>query len=368
MKKTILRRILAYSARTHIMLYPLFALGSTALMLYLSVLAGRVLDLMPGAGKVNLAALTAILLRMAFAAGLAAIAQWLSARCLCRAACKTVDGIRRDAFAHIQHMPLSSVELHSAAIARCAIEDANALSRTLLPKLARLFANSFALLGTLVLMLRISAGTAAAVVLVTPLPWFAEVLLFHRFREKNSLCAALLTHLSDRRAQLGNALIFACAACLGALSAVAGGATIGELACLLACASLYAGRFNEIPGLIADIRNAIACAERVFALIDAPTEDPDAEQALDPLREPLWLKSGTVRENIALARPDAAYEEIVNAAKMAHAHGFIRRMPGGYDAAIRENGIGLSESQKRLICLARAMLNPLLVTDEAKTS
>ena len=500
-----LRRVLAYTAhaRVHIVLSLLFALISVVLTLYLPVLTGRAVDLLVGEGAVNFPALAAILLRMAVVIGLTALAQWLMSVCNNRITYRTVADIRKDAFAHIQRLPLSYIDAHPAGdVVSRVIADVDTFADGLLMGFTQLFTGALTILGTLLFMLRISIGTTIVVVLVTPVSLFVAAFIAkrtysmfqlqsatrgeqtalineviggqkvsqafgreranqRRFDEINarlesaSLRATFFSSLTNPCTRFVNSLVYAGVAIFGALSAITGGMSIGQLTCFLTYANQYTKPFNEISGVVTELQNAIACAARIFELIDEPAEEPDSEDALDlvradgavelddvafsyspekPLIEDLslsaapgsriaivgptgcgkttlinllmrfydvdgggilvsgrdirditrhslrrsfgmvlqdtWLKSGTIRENIAMARPDSTHEEIVAAAKAAHAHNFIRRMPGGYDARIGEDGGGLSEGQKQLLCIARAMLNlpPMLILDEATSS
>ena len=504
-RKQTLRRVLAYTAhaRAHIVLSLMFALISVVLTLYLPVLTGRAVDLLIGEGSVDFAALAAILMRMAIVIGLTALAQWLMSVCNNRITYRTVADIRRDAFAHIQRLPLSYIDAHPAGdVVSRVVADVDTFADGLLMGFTQLFTGALTILGTLLFMLRISIGTTIVVVLVTPVSLFVAAFIAkrtysmfqlqsttrgeqtalineviggqkvvqafgreranqRRFDEINarlesaSLRATFFSSLTNPCTRFVNSLVYAGVAIFGALSAITGGMSIGQLTCFLTYANQYTKPFNEISGVVTELQNAIACAARIFELIDEPAEEPDSEDALDlvhadgavdledvafsyspekPLIEDLslsaapgsriaivgptgcgkttlinllmrfydvddggilvsgrdirditrhslrrsygmvlqdtWLKSGTIRENIAMARPGASHEDIVAAAKAAHAHNFIRRMPGGYDARIGEDGGGLSEGQKQLLCIARAMLNlpPMLILDEATSS
>ncbi len=504
-RRDTLKRVLAYTAhaRLQIVLSLTFAFASVALTLYLPVLTGRAVDLFVGAGKVDFAALGMILARMAIVIGLTALSQWAMSVCNNRITYRTVRDIRRDAFAHIQRLPLSYIDAHPAGdVVSRVIADVDTFADGLLMGFTQLFTGALTILGTLIFMLRIDVGVTVVVVLVTPVSLFVAAFIARRtydmFRlqsatrgeqtaliseavggqkvvqafgreeacqrqfdeinarlEKCSLRATFFSSLTNPCTRFVNSLVYAGVAIFGALAAITGGVSVGQLTCFLTYANQYTKPFNEISGVVTELQNAVACAARVFELIDEPAEAPDSADALElaradgsvelddvefrylperPLIEDLnlaaapgsrvaivgptgcgkttlinllmrfydvdggsilvsgrdvreisrrslrrsfgmvlqdtWLKSGTIRENIAMARPGATYEEIVAAAKAAHAHSFIRRMPGGYDAEIGEDGGGLSEGQKQLICIARAMLNlpPMLILDEATSS
>lgn len=504
-RRDTLRRVLKYtgSARKYIVFTILLALISVALSLYLPVLTGNAVDLILGEGQVDMHALLAILIRMAAVILVTALAQWGMAECNNRITFRTVRDIREDAFAHIQRLPVSYLDAHPAGdIVSRVVADVDTFADGLLMGFTQLFTGAMTILGTLAFMLSISLGTTVVVVLVTPISLFVAAFIARRTHrmfqlqgatrgeqtalinetiggqrvvqafsqeasvqkkfdqinarlEKYSLRAIFFSSLTNPCTRFVNSLVYAGVAIIGALSAVTGYMSIGQLTCFLTYANQYTKPFNEISGVVAELQNAIACAARIFELIDTPAEEPDHEDAYDLVRadghvrlegvdfsydpeqklienlnlnvapgrriaivgptgcgkttlinllmrfydtdegaisvsgkdirritrhslrrnygmvlQDTWLKAGTIRENIAMARPDASEEEIVAAAKAAHAHSFIRRMPRGYDTAIGEDGGGLSEGQKQLLCIARAMLNlpPMLILDEATSS
>jgi len=504
-RKETLRRVLSYTvhARLLIVLSILFAMLSVALTLYLPVLTGNAVDLLIDAGEVDFDALLVILTRMAVVILLTALAQWAMAVCNNRITYRTVRNIRCDAFAHIQRLPLSYIDSHpSGDIVSRVIADVDTFADGLLMGFTQFFTGVLTILGTLIFMLTVSFGTTLVVVLVTPVSLLVAAFIarkthnmfqlqsitrgeqttlinemiggqkvvqafgrekatLKRFDEINgrlekfSLRAIFFSSLTNPCTRFVNSLVYAGVAIFGALAAITGYMTIGQLTCFLTYANQYTKPFNEISGVVTELQNAIACAARIFELIDTPAETPDPEDALDLVRadgyvriedvdfsydpeRPLienfnlsvtpgrriaivgptgcgkttlinllmrfydtdegaicvsgkdirsitrrslrrsygmvlqdtWLKSGTIRENIAMARPDASDDEIIAAAKAAHAHSFIRRMPYGYDTPIGEDGGGLSEGQKQLLCIARAMLNlpNMLILDEATSS
>ena len=502
-----LRRVLKYTAhsRGYIIISLLFAIVSVALTLYLPVLSGDAIDLLIGAGKVDFGALNRILVRMIFVILATALAQWLMSAANNRITYRTVRDIRADAFAHLQRLPLSYLDAHpSGDIVSRVIADVDTFSDGLLMGFTQLFTGVLTILGTLLFMLRISVGTTVFVVLATPISLFVAAFIakktYTMFKlqtgtrgeqtalinemiggqkvveafgqeenvlekfdavnarlQKFSLRATFFSSLTNPCTRFVNSLVYAGVAVFGSLSAITSysGITVGQLACFLTYANQYTKPFNEISGVVTELQNAIACAARIFELIDEPAEQPDAEDALelkhadgyvrlDDVRfsyrpdqhliehfnlsvtpgnrvaivgptgcgkttlinllmrfydvdsgeicvsgrdirditrlslrrsygmvlQDTWLKTGTIRDNIAMAHPDASEDEIIAAAKAAHAHSFIRRMPRGYDTPVTENGSGLSEGQKQLICIARAMLRlpPMLILDEATSS
>ena len=500
-----LRRVLKYTshARPQIVLSLIFALVSVVLTLYLPVLTGDVVDLLLGPGQVDFDAAMVILVRMAIVILLTAIAQWIMAICNNRITFRTVQDIRQDAFAHLQQLPLSYLDAHpSGDLVSRIVADVDTFADGLLMGFTQLFTGVLTIVGTLLFMLQISLGTTVVVVLVTPVSLFVAAFIarrtykmfqlqsvtrgeqtalineiisgekvvqafgqerssMHKFDkindqlEKYSLRAIFFSSLTNPCTRFVNSLVYAGVAIFGALSAITGFMSVGQITCFLTYANQYTKPFNEISGVVTELQNAIACAARIFELIDTPAETPDPEDAYDLVRadghvrlddvkfsyrpdqeliehlslsvtpgervaivgptgcgkttiinllmrfydtdagtisvsgrdvrkitrrslrrnyamvlQDTWLKTGTIRENIALAKPDATMEEIVAAAKAAHAHSFIRRMPMDYETRIGEDGGGLSEGQKQLLCIARAMLNlpPMLILDEATPS
>ncbi len=504
-KKRTLRRVIncAAHAKFAILFSILFALVSVALTLYLPVLTGNAVDLLVGAGRVDFDVLLQILTRMACVILLTAIAQWIMAVCNNRIVFHTVRNIRQEAFAHLQKLPLSAIDAQPTGdVVSRIIADVDTFADGLLMGFSQFFTGILTIVGTLAFMLSLSIGTTVMVVLVTPVSLLVAAFIarkthsmFHlqsvtrgeqtaminevisgervvqafgreqdmirRFDdvnarlEKFSLRAIFFSSLTNPCTRFVNSLVYAGVAIVGALSAITGYMSIGQLTCFLSYANQYTKPFNEISGVITELQNAIACAERIFELMDLPAEAPDPEDALNLVQadghvrlenvdfsyqpdesliqnfnlsvapgqriaivgptgcgkttlinllmrfydidggsisvsgrnirqitrkslrrnygmvlQDTWLKSGTILENIAMARPDASRDEIIAAAKAAHAHSFIRRMPQGYDTFIGEDGRGLSEGQKQLLCIARAMLSlpPMLILDEATSS
>ena len=491
----VMRRVLRYIG-PHVSLVVLslaLCLISVALTLYVPILVGRAVDCIVGPNAVDFAALKPILLTIAVCIVVTAAAQWLMNALHNRITYDTVRDIRRDAFAHIQNLPLSYLDAHPTGdtVSRM-IADVDTFADGLLMGFTQLFSGIMTILGTLGFMLTLSApitllvanfiakrtyamfrlqsvtrGEQTALIdeaigeqkLVQAFGHEAQTLA--AFDEVNgrlrdcSLKATFFSSLTNPCTRFVNSLVYAAVGFAGALAAVNGRLTIGGLSSFLSYANQYTKPFNEISGVVTELQNALACAGRVFELIDEPAQTPDpadAEQIDRPdgavsidhvyfsyapdrkliedftlhvqpgqrvaivgptgcgkttminllmrfydvdsgeirvdghetrrltrrsLRENIgmvlqdtWLSAGTIRENIAMGKPDATDEEIVAAAKASHAHSFIKRLPDGYNTVISESGGQLSQGQKQLLCIARVMLclPPMLILDEATSS
>ena len=508
MKKTsslplrpVLRRLRAHTPL--ILLALLLAAGQVAATLYVPILVGRAIDCIVAPGRVDFAAIGKILLAVAFFTGAAALAQWLMNLCCNRVTYRMVQDLRRDAFRRIQILPLSYLDRHpTGELVSRIIADADQFADGLLMALSQFFTGAITIAGTIGFMLSIDLGITAIVVLITPLSLFVAAFIAKRTHtfflaqakargEQTSLIdemisgqkvvrafgmedevqarfdaaneklrsaglkAIFFSSLTNPCTRFVNAMVYAAVGVVGALVAIGGGLSVGQLSCFLSYANQYTKPFNEISGVVTELQNALTCAGRVLELIEAQPQIPDAPDAavLDqpvgevdlrnvsfsytpekPLIEELnlavkagqrvaivgptgcgkttlinllmrfydvnggnisvdghdiraitraslrqsygmvlqetWLKSGTIRENITMGRPDATDEEIMAAAKASHAHSFIRRLPEGYDTVIGEDGGSLSQGQKQLLCIARVMLclPPMLILDEATSS
>ena len=501
----VMRRVLQYIG-PHVSLVVLslaLCLISVALTLYVPILVGRAVDCIVGPNAVDFAALTPILMTIAVCIVIAAAAQWVMNALHNSITYDTVRDIRRDAFAHIQNLPLSYLDAHPTGdtVSRM-IADVDTFADGLLMGFTQLFSGVMTILGTLGFMLTLNAPITLLVVLITPLSLLVANFIAKRtyamfrlqsatrgeqtalideaigeqklvqafghedetlaaFDEVNerlrqcSLKATFFSSLTNPCTRFVNSLVYAAVGFAGALAAVSGHLTIGGLSSFLSYANQYTKPFNEISGVVTELQNALACAGRVFELIDEPAQTPDpadAEKIVNPdgevaidhvhfsytpdrkliedftlhvqpgqrvaivgptgcgkttminllmrfydvdsgeihvddhetrrltrhnLRENIgmvlqdtWLSAGTIRENIAMGKPDATEEEIIAAAKASHAHSFIKRLPDGYNPVISESGGQLSQGQKQLLCIARVMLclPPMLILDEATSS
>ena len=501
----VMRRVLQYIG-PHVSLVVLslaLCLISVALTLYVPILVGRAVDCIVGPNAVDFAALTPILMTIAVCIVIAAAAQWVMNALHNSITYDTVRDIRRDAFAHIQNLPLSYLDAHPTGdtVSRM-IADVDTFADGLLMGFTQLFSGIMTILGTLGFMLTLNAPITLLVVLITPLSLLVANFIAKRtyamfrlqsatrgeqtalideaigeqklvqafghedetlaaFDEVNerlrqcSLKATFFSSLTNPCTRFVNSLVYAAVGFAGALAVVSGHLTIGGLSSFLSYANQYTKPFNEISGVVTELQNALACAGRVFELIDEPAQTPDpadAEKIVNPdgevaidhvhfsytpdrkliedftlhvqpgqrvaivgptgcgkttminllmrfydvdsgeihvddhetrrltrhnLRENIgmvlqdtWLSAGTIRENIAMGKPDATDEEIIAAAKASHAHSFIRRLPDGYNTVISESGGQLSQGQKQLLCIARVMLclPPMLILDEATSS
>jgi len=497
--KEVLRHIKNY--RHLLLLSILLAAFTVALTLYIPILIGDAIDCIVAPGQVSIREIAPILGRAAIIAVLTAAAQWLMNTVNNRITYNIVRDVRNEAFAHIQSLPLSYLDSQpSGSIVSRVIADADQFADGLLMGFTQLFTGIVTILGTLIFMLTIHPLITVVVVVLTPVSllvarfiasrthsFFTEqskvrgeqtalidemlgnqkiVQAFSyedtslaRFDEVNdrlhkcSLKAIFFSSLVNPTTRFVNSLVYAAVALTGALAVIAGSLSVGGLSCFLSYANQYTKPFNEISGVITELQNALACAARLFELIDQPVQTPDADGILSdakgavqmkdvsfsyvpdrPLIEGMnlnvrpgqriaivgptgcgkttlinllmrfydvnegsvsvdekdirtvtrrslrqnigmvlqdtWLKSASIRENIKMGRPDATDEEMIEAAKAAHAHSFIRRLPNGYDTVIGEDGGSLSAGQKQLLCITRVMLclPPMLILDEATSS
>ena len=437
----------------------MLAAFTVAFTLYIPILVGNAIDAMVEAGKVSFAIITPILWKIAILAILTALFQWIMQTMHNKITYQVVRDFRTAAFEKIQKLPLSYLDRHPTGetVSRV-ITDVDQFADGLLMGFTQLFTGVFTLIGTLLFMLVLDWKISLVVILMTPLSiLFAKSLSGHiykmfraqsearaeqtamvneaignqkviqafhheeatmeQFQENNkklqetSLRASFFSSLINPGTRFIYAVVYAAVGLIGALSVLSGRITIGGLSCFLNYTNQYTKPFNEITGVLTELQNAVACANRLFNLLDEPEETPDAPDAVDrktvdgnvtiqdvdfsyvpekPLIERVetkhmtrhslrqnfgmvlqetWLKSGTIRENICMGKPDATEEEMILAAKAAHAHTFIQQLPQGYDTEIRDGG-NLSQGQKQLLCIARVMLclPPMLILDEATSS
>ena len=483
----------------------LFAAVSASLMLYVPILVGSAIDFIVAKDNVDFESIFAILLKVGVIVGSAALLQWLMNTVNNRITYHVVRDIRNEAFKKIEKLPLKYIDSHSYGdIVSRVITDVDTFADGLLMGFTNLFTGVVTILGTLVFMLTINVKITLVVVLLTPVSMLVAKFITSRTYsmftkqsetrgeqtafidemignqkvvsafahedenlekfddinnrlEKYSLKATFYSSLTNPGTRFVNGLVYAGVALTGAFSAIgaAPAITVGGLVSFLSYANQYAKPFNEISGIITELNNALACADRVFELIEQPSETPDYENAavlsnvkgditlkevkfsyspdqklienlnlnaksgmrvaivgptgcgkttlinllmrfydvtggsvsvdendirnvtrkslrknFGMVLQETWLDEGTVRDNIAFGNPDATLDEVIAAAKAAHAHSFIKRLPNGYDTVIGEDGGNLSQGQKQLLCIARVMLclPPMLILDEATSS
>ena len=481
----------------------ILATVNVGMTLYIPILVGSAIDCIVDAGQVDFDQMWIFLRGVILCAAIGGLSQWVMSELCNRMTFQVTRDIRNEAFRHIQVLPISYIDQHAQGdLVSRVIADVDTFADGLLMGFTQLFTGIMTILGTLVFMLRIHWGTALVVVCITPLSLvvanFIATRTYSMFRlqtvtrgeqtslidetignikvvqafghedasmeqfdeingrlEKASLRAIFFSSLVNPCTRFVNSLAYAGVGLTGALMAISGGITVGNLTSFLNYANQYTKPFNEISGVVTELQNALACSGRVFELIEAPERSPEPEhpQCPDPVKgavdirnlkfsyvpeKPLidnfnlsvqpgqriaivgptgcgkttfinllmrfydpqggeirldgintmdmnrgqlrrcvgmvlqdtWLKAGTIRENIATGKPDATQEEIETAAKQAHAHSFIRRLPEGYDTVISEAGGNLSQGQKQLLCIARVMLclPPMLFLDEATSS
>ena len=483
----------------------LLALLFVVMSLYIPILVGEAIDFIIDKGNVSFEPMAAKLFQVGLCAAVAALAQWIMSQINNFVTFRVTRDIRNEAFRHIQVLPLSYLDGHPQGdtVSRV-ISDVDTFADGLLMGFTQLFTGVMTIAGTLILMLSIRPSVALVVIVITPLSLvvanFIATRTYSMFRlqsstrgeqtalidetigemklvrafgqesalleqfdeindrlEKCSLRAIFFSSMTNPATRFVNSVVYAAVALTGALMCIggAGGFTVGNLSTFLNYANQYTKPFNEISGVVTELQNALACAGRVFELIEAPARSPepampqkpdtvegaveirdlkfsyvpekpliddfdlsvkpgqriaivgptgcgkttfinllmrfydpnggeillDGINTLDMNRADLrrnvgmvlqdtWLKAGTIRENITMGKPDATEEEVIAAAKQAHAHSFIKRLPKGYDTVIGESGGNLSQGQKQLLCIARVMLclPPMLFLDEATSS
>lgn len=509
-QKGTLKKVLKYVQRHgfFMVLSILFAAITVALTLYTPILIGDAIDLIVGKGQVDFAGIAAILIKTGIIIGITALIQWLMNTINNRITYHVVRDIRNEAFRKIEILPLSYIDAHPYGdIVNRVIADADQFADGLLMGFTQLFTGIVTILGTLFFLFSISWKIAIVVVIVTPLSLFIARFIANRtyrmFRVQSetrgqqtafidemignqkvvqafshegealeefdrindrladcSLKATFYSSLTNPCTRFVNSVVYAGVALAGALICIAtAGAvnpfTIGQLSACLSYANQYTKPFNEISGVVTELQNALACASRLFELIEEEPQIPEPADAVEladvkgsvelndvsfsyvPDRKLIeglnlsvkpgqriaivgptgcgkttiinllmrfydvnsgsitvegtdirnatrnslrssygmvlqetWLRSGTIRDNIVMGKPDATNEEIIAAAKASHAHSFIKRLPQGYDTVITEDGGSLSQGQKQLLCITRVMLclPPMLILDEATSS
>lgn len=504
-QKETFKKVLRYIRKYWIYLAAsiVMATVTVALTLYFPILTGRVIDKIIGPKQVEFAAIFVILRQMAFVVAFTALAQWIMNVCNNRMTYRIVQDIRNEAFRKIEILPLKYIDGHSyGEVVSRVIADVDQFADGLLMGFTQFFTGVITILGTLGFMLSVNVTVTGVVVVVTPLSFFVAGFIAKRtftmfklqsetrgeqtalieemvgnqkvvqafsqedeallqFDEINerlgdcSLRAIFYSSLTNPSTRFVNNLVYAGVAVIGALYAIRGGISVGQLSCFLSYANQYTKPFNEISGVVTELQNALACAARIFELIEETPQTPEAENAAilqnvkgqvelshvdfsyvpdqklitdfnlavkpgqrvaivgptgcgkttvinllmrfydvnsgkicvdgkdirevtrESLREnygmvlqETWLKTGTIRDNIVMGRPDATDEEVIAAAKASHAHSFIKRLSKGYDTVIGEDGGSLSQGQKQLLCITRVMLclPPMLILDEATSS
>ncbi len=504
-QKKSLKKVLQYVKRYwfYLGLSILLAAVIVALTLYLPILTGDAVDLIIDKGLVDFDGILSILKEMAVVILLTAFAQWLMNACNNKITYQITRDVRKEAFEKIERLPLKYLDSHSyGEIVSRVIADVDQFADGLLMGFSQFFTGIVTIFGTLIFMLTISVKITVAVVVITPISLFVAAFIakktFTMFKlqsetrgeqtafieemvgnqkvvqafshedealeqfdeinerlEKYSLRAIFFSSITNPSTRFVNSLVYATVAVVGAFLAITGTISVGQLSALLSYANQYTKPFNEISGVVTELQNALACAGRVFELMEEEAEVPDAadahvletadgrveleqvsfsytpEQKLiqnfnlsvkpgqrvaivgptgcgkttlinllmrfydvnsgeirvsgipmkDITRKSLrsnygmvlqetWLRSGTIRDNIIMGKPDATEEEIIAAAKASHAHSFIKRLPNGYDTVITEDGGNLSQGQKQLLCITRVMLclPPMLILDEATSS
>ncbi|MBR2888690.1 MAG: ABC transporter ATP-binding protein [Oscillospiraceae bacterium] len=481
----------------------ILATVTVVMNLYVPILVGDAIDNILEPGNVAFDKIFGILATILVCTGIGALCQWVMNEMNNRITYNVTRDIRREAFRHIQELPLSYLDRHPQGdLVSRVVSDVDAFADGLLMGFTQLFTGVMTILGTLLFMVRISIPIALVVVLVTPVSLlvagFIAKKTYSMFQlqtktrgeqtalidetiggiktvkafghedetlaqfdeintrlEKASLQAIFFSSLVNPSTRFVNSLVYAGVGLVGALSAISGGITVGNLTSFLNYANQYTKPFNEISGVVTELQNALACAGRVFELIETPARSPEPENPQCPdkiagnvevrdlkfsyspdrplfkdidisvkagqrvaivgptgcgkttfinllmrfydpeagqilldgvdtrnmdrrtlrrsvgmVLQDTWLMAGTVRDNITMGKPDATEEEVIRAAKLANAHGFIKRLPQGYDTVIGESGGNLSQGQKQLLCIARVMLclPPMLFLDEATSS
>ena len=499
--KEVIRRLGRY--RIFLVFSILLATVSVALTLYIPKLTGHAVDYVIGKGEVNFPGVIRVMIQIGVCTLITALAQWLMNVCNNKMTYQMVQDIRNEAFHKIEQLPLKYIDGHPyGEVVSRVIADVDQFSDGLLMGFTQLFTGIATIVGTFCFMLSVNVSITFVVVLITPVSFFVANFIAkrtfrmfrlqseirgeqtglidemignqkvvqafgrgedvtERFDEVNkrlqdaSLRATFFSSITNPATRFVNSLVYTGVGITGAFAVVRGAMSVGQLSSFLSYANQYTKPFNEISGVVTEFQNAIACAQRVFTLIDEEPQIPEPEHAVhltdidgnvkvedvsfsylpeqhliedfnlevkpgqriaivgptgcgkttlinllmrfydvnegsikvedidirEMTRKSLragygmvlqetWLKTGAIRENIAMGRPDATEEEIIEAAKASHIHNYIRRLPKGYDTWITEDGGGLSQGQKQLLCIARVMLcrPPMLILDEATSS
>ncbi len=501
----VLKKVLRYLRRYwfYLAISILLAAITVASTLYIPLLTGDAVDCIVSKGHVDWAGVFAVLKQMAMVIGITALAQWGMNICNNKLTYQIVRDIRNEAFAKLEILPLKYIDQKSTGeIVSRIIADVDQFADGLLMGFTQLFTGVITILGTIGFMLSVNVGITFVVLLVTPISWLVASFIakhtFDMFRkqsetrgeqtalidemignqkvvqafgheqeamerfdeingrlQKYSLRAIFFSSITNPSTRFVNSLVYTGVGITGALAAISGRMSVGQLTCFLSYANQYTKPFNEISGVITELQNAIACAGRVFELIEEEPQTPEPEDvkvltdvegnvslkdvkfayrpdqkliedlnltvkpgervaivgptgcgkttlinllmrfydvdggsiqvegtdirmltrnslrtAYGMVLQDTWLRSGTVKENLLIGKPDATDEEIVEAAKLSHAHSFIKRLPKGYDTFIGEDGGGLSQGQKQLLCITRLMLcrPTMLILDEATSS
>lgn len=503
--KGTLKKVFSYIGKYKyfLILSMFFAAVTVGLTLYAPILVGKAIDCIIGKGNVDFVNMKSILIKVAIIVVSTALIQWLMNVCNNKITYNVSRDLRKKAFEKIEILPFSYIDTHSKGdIVSRVITDVDQLSDGLLMGFTQFFTGVITIIGTLAFMLSVNVFITIVVVVVTPLSFFIarfiakktfnmfslqsktrgeqtsfidemisnqKVAEAYSMNEENkarfdkinddlakySLEATFFSSITNPATRFVNSIVYAAVALFGAIMAVKGNITVGILSCFLSYANQYTKPFNEISSVVTELQNAIACAARVFELIEETPELPDKADATElenvkgsveinnlyfsynPDRELLknvninvepgktvaivgptgcgkttlinllmrfydpnngailvdevntqdvtrqslrqnfgmvlqdtWLKSGTIADNIRLGKTDATDDEIIEAAKKAHAHSFIKRLPNGYKTKIGEDGGSLSQGQKQLLCITRLMLcpPPMLILDEATSS
>lgn len=502
---TTLKKLLSYIKKYTplIILSLIFAAVSSILILYVPILTGRAVDCIVSAGNVNFAGIFGVIRQIIIVILLTAAAQWLMNICNNRITYQVVRDMRMDAFSKIEILPLKYLDAHSyGELVSRVIADADQVAEGLLMGFTQLFTGIITIVGTLIFMVTINYKIALVVICITPISLFVAAFIAKRtfsmfrmqsetrgeqtalieemisnqkvvqaFRQEDnvlsqfnkinerlgeySLKATFFSSITNPSTRFINSLVYTGVGIFGAVSAVMGRITVGQLASFLSYANQYTKPFNEISGVVTELQNALACAGRILDLIEeTPQVEEDADAVIldhakgnvtlehvdfsyvkdqhlikdfnlvvkpgervaivgptgcgkttlinllmrfydveggsikvdgEDIRhltrkslrtsygmvlQETWLREGTILENIKMGVKDATREQVIEAAKASHAHSFIKRLPQGYDTVITEDGGGLSQGQKQLLCITRVMLSlpPMLILDEATSS